>query len=292
MFIFRHSIASLFVAVLPIVPVQSKTSAVEAQASEDFKLTEVEPYYTRYQLLTNCVRTMLPSTDGTAASRAKLAVALCNDAAGRLRALLGSKIGIARASKVIELYQGQLATAISQQEQVVSDNSMSPGERLAKASQWSAGHWHVVKIKEKCVALHRFDGPTTFGGLSYAGTTVQDILIGDIGQGPRFLLYTPKVGYAENLARYAGKSVKVTISGQPIKGGKQDIMEVEAQGTRSSQYHALDLTSLDNAEKEFTRYKSLTFIAFDGNTASMLAGYSYNLTGLSEAIAAYRRCLS
>lgn len=263
----------------------------DTQAGEDFKLTEIEPFHARYQALLACVRMMLANTDGSAESRGKLTMGLCLKQSNNLRALLGSKIGLTRANRVIEVFRGELERSLKRQEAAAARPKVSPDARFANQSVWSSGPWHVLKPKGVCYALHRFQGSTTFGGVSFAGGSPQDILIGDEGTGARFYLFTPSAGHAQDLLPYTNKTIKVVISATPLAGGRTQRLQTEATGKRAGNTAYLDLNSLDEVEKTLVKFKSMSLEHVDDGM-NTLSGYEYDLTGLGEAIAAYRKCAS
>jgi hypothetical protein len=288
----RNYITGATLALALICPTLSSAQVAQPdiQARQDFKLTEIEPFYTRYKALTACVRMMLANTSGNAEDQAKLTMGLCQEKANDLRAILGSKIGAPRATRVIEVFRSDLVQLLKKQEEAAAQAKLSPDERIAKQSFWSSGPWHVLKPKTQCIALHRFQGSTTFGGLSFAGGTPQDILIGDDGKGARVYLFTPSAGHAQDFLPYADKTVNVVISVQPLAGGREQRLQAEATGRKSGDTAYLDLDSLDEVEKTLVKYKSMSFESV-GDGANGLSGYRYDLTGLGDAIAAYRRCV-
>lgn len=271
-------------------PSSAQLAAGASQAQTDFQLTEVEPYYTRYKALLACVRTMASNTGGSPADQAKLILALCQEKASDLKAVLGSRIGLARANKVISLFQDKLYDSLKQQRDAADQAKLSPDERLAKVSLWSSGPWHVLRLKGQCVAIHRFEGATTFGGFSYAGGTLQDILIGEEDGRVKIMLFTPSAGHAHDLVPLVGKTIKLVMLARPLDGSKEQVLQTSSQVKQDGDTYYLDYANLSGAENTLTKFGNMSVASIDGHDKTNLSGYSYDLRGLQDAIAAYKKC--
>lgn len=260
-----------------------------AQAQEDVKLLLIEPYYSRLKLLNSCLQQMMRMSGGTPAERVRLSFGFCQAKSDDLRALLGARIGLARAARVIELYKAKIVEGLIKQSEEEKKDDVSLDDRIAQKSIWSDGSWHVIKSKDRCIAIHSYEASNKIAGLSYAGATPYDIMITGVGRDAQFMMLTPAGPYASALHPYADKTIHVDFSATSNTLGKIQSLGSDIFVKRIDDSYYMVFGPISNIT-ELMNYSQLEIEALDHDRGAFLRGYRYDIRGLEGAIQAYQRC--